>query len=54
LVNAELSEARLRYNELLNAPDHIEQVLREGADKARAISEPFFHKLKSAVGISGL
>ncbi|MGD9662076.1 MAG: tryptophan--tRNA ligase, partial [Porticoccaceae bacterium] len=36
LVNAELSEARQRYNELLKDPGDIEAVLLQGAEKARS------------------
>ena len=54
LVNSELSEARERYNELLDNTDFIEQKLREGAEKARAYSQPFMEKLRTAVGIGAL
>lgn len=54
LVNSELAEARSRYKVLLEAPDHIESVLKQGAEKARAHSEPFLARLREAVGISAL
>lgn len=54
LVNAELAEARERYNQLLADPGHIESVLQQGAQKARGYAQPFFEKLRSAVGISPL
>jgi tryptophanyl-tRNA synthetase len=54
LINEELREPRERYNELMENPDHIEQVLRKGAEKARAYSVPFMEKLNKAVGLYSL
>lgn len=54
LVNEELAAPRERYNELLENPDYIEQKLKEGAEKARAYSQPFMQKLRAAVGIGAL
>ena len=54
LVNGELTEARERYNQLLASPDYIEEVLQQGAIKAREYAEPFYAKLSRAVGISTL
>ena len=51
LVNDEVSEARNRYNELMENPQHIEQVLAQGAEKAREYATPFLQKLRKAVGI---
>jgi len=54
LVNAELAPARERYEALLNAPDEIEAILQAGAEKARAISQPFMDEVRRAVGIRPL
>ena len=54
LINEELREPRERYNELMENPEHIEKVLREGAEKARAYSVPFMEKLNKAVGLYSL
>ncbi|MCV6604224.1 MAG: tryptophan--tRNA ligase [Porticoccaceae bacterium] len=54
LVNEELKDARERYNELLENPGHIEEVLKKGADKAREYSVSFLQKLREAVGIRPL
>ncbi len=54
LVNEELAGPRERYNQLLQDPGHIEAVLHEGARKARAYAEPFYARLREAVGISSL
>jgi tryptophanyl-tRNA synthetase len=51
-INEHITPARERYEALLNAPQHIEQQLQEGAEKARAISVPFMQTLRKAVGIS--
>ncbi len=51
-INEHIAPARELYEALLQAPDHIEQQLQEGAEKARAISVPFIRELRNAVGIS--
>jgi len=51
LVNGELKEARERYEALLADPGHIENVLQQGAEKARAYSRPFLAELRESVGI---
>jgi len=50
-LNDYLTTPRERYEALLRAPDHIEQVLREGAAKARDYSVPFLQRIRRAVGI---
>ena len=50
-LNARLSEPRQRYQELLQAPAHIEQILKRGAARAREHSAPFLQELRRAVGI---
>src|SRR5690625_7293848 len=54
LVNEQLGEARERYNELMEKPQYVEDVLQSGAAKARAYSEPMLEKLRAAVGIRPL
>jgi len=51
LVNEEIGEARERYNSLLENPAYIEEVLQQGAEKARAYSKPLLANLRQAVGI---
>lgn len=51
LINGQIGEARERYETLLAQPAHIEEVLQEGAVKARAHSKPMLEKLRAAVGI---
>ncbi len=54
LLNEQLREARDEYNRLLAAPDYVDEELRKGALKARAISAPFLDRLKAATGIAPL
>lgn len=51
-INEHVSPARERYEALMQAPEHIEAQLQEGANKARQLSIPFMQKLRSAVGIA--
>jgi len=51
-INDHITPARERYEALMQAPEHIEQQLQEGALKARAVSVPFIKELRKAVGIS--
>ncbi|HOB61665.1 MAG TPA: tryptophan--tRNA ligase [Candidatus Competibacteraceae bacterium] len=53
-LNERLSEPRQRYHELLAQPTYIEQILKQGAVRAREYSAPFLHKLRHAVGIRPL
>jgi len=50
-LNDQLAVPRERYEALLRAPDHIEQVLREGAARAREYSVLFLQRIRQAVGI---
>ena len=51
-INDHITPARERYEALMQAPEHIEEQLQEGALKARAVSAPFIKELRKAVGIS--
>ena len=50
-VNALLSEPREKYNELMANPQYVENILLQGAEKARAHTVPFIADLKKAVGL---
>ncbi len=54
LLNEQLREPRERYNELLQDPARIENVLAEGAQKARVESSELMRQLRDAVGIKAL
>jgi tryptophanyl-tRNA synthetase len=51
LINDQLAEARDRYESLLANPTHIEDLLQQGAVKARSYSQPLLEKIRDAVGI---
>ena len=53
-IDAELKDARVRYDALMQEPERIEAVLQAGAAKARAISAPFLQRLRHAVGLRPL
>lgn len=53
-VNAELKPARERYNDLIERPAAIEQVLQTGAARARIYSQRMIKSLRHAVGIRSL
>lgn len=50
-INAILIEPREKYNELMANPQHVERILLQGAEKARAHTVPFIAQLKKAVGL---
>ncbi len=54
LINGQISEPRERYNELLAAPEAIEEVLLQGAEKARQFSRSLLADCRQAVGIRPL
>ncbi len=51
LINNEIGDAREQYYSLLEKPEYIEEVLQNGAQKARAYSQPLLANLRHAVGI---
>ncbi len=54
LINSEISEARERYNSLMEAPVFIEQELLKGAVKARDYAAPLLAEVRKAVGIAAI
>ena len=50
-LNEILSEPREKYNELMEQPKLIGEVLEHGASRARKLSQPFMAELYDAVGI---
>ncbi len=54
LVDGQLAEARERYDELMENPAQVEQILQQGAEKARKESSELLAKLRYAVGIRPL
>ncbi|HEY7871955.1 MAG TPA: tryptophan--tRNA ligase, partial [Rudaea sp.] len=53
-VNAELAPMREKYDALIADPAQIEDKLRAGAARARALATPFVAKLRYAVGLRDL
>lgn len=51
-INEEITPARERYQALMEAPEHIEEQLQEGAKKAREVCTPLMQKIRESVGIS--
>jgi tryptophanyl-tRNA synthetase len=51
LLEARLAPYRERYEKLAGDPDYVEDVLREGAAKARAAAQVLMDKVRRAVGI---
>lgn len=51
LLDAELAEARARYQTLIAKPSELEDILQAGAAKARRIATPFLNDLREAVGL---
>lgn len=53
-LNAHLEAPRQEYQRLLATPDQVEAALREGAERARAVSRPFMAQIRDAVGLRPL
>ena len=53
-VEQELGPMRASYQDLMSNPARIEDILQEGARKARAIATPFIYELRQAVGLRTL
>ncbi|MCW8886522.1 MAG: tryptophan--tRNA ligase [Motiliproteus sp.] len=49
-----LSGPRARYNELMNDLGSLEQILKQGAEKARGYSVPLLQQVRESVGIRAL
>ena len=49
--HARFDEPRRRREELLKEPGEIERILKEGAERAAAISEPILKRVREAVGL---
>jgi len=51
LFHATFDPARQRRKELENDPAHVEQVLKDGAERARAVAKKKMNEVKAAVGL---
>jgi len=54
LINQQLAGPRQRYNQLVDNPSEVEEILVQGAEKARRQSAPLMADLRRAVGIKPL
>jgi tryptophanyl-tRNA synthetase len=54
LIDGEIGTMRSEYERLLAEPGHVEATLRQGAEKARAISVPFLAEIRRRVGVRPL
>ena len=54
LINDEIAPARARYDELMADPGYVEEVLQQGASRARQESVELITKVREAVGISAM
>jgi tryptophanyl-tRNA synthetase len=54
LINSELVQGRERYEALMAEPARIEEILSEGAERARNWAKPFLAEIRDAVGIRKL
>jgi tryptophanyl-tRNA synthetase len=54
LINQQLAGPRERYNQLVDNPTEVEEILVRGAEKARRQSAPLMADLRHAVGIKPL
>jgi tryptophanyl-tRNA synthetase len=51
LIDEQLGEARESYHQLIARPADLEDILLEGARKARKVATPFLGELREAVGL---
>jgi len=52
LLDSQLAEPREKYNELIAAPQFVEDVLQAGAEKAKVQSAELMRQVRDAVGLS--
>ncbi|MDQ0862382.1 tryptophan--tRNA ligase [Bacillus sp. V2I10] len=45
-----LKQPREKYNELMDSPETLDEILKNGAEKARSISAPFLKEIKRKIG----
>jgi tryptophanyl-tRNA synthetase len=50
VMNSFLEEPRKKYNELMAAPERIDEILSKGAERARALAIPLLEEVKIKIG----
>ncbi|MFM6999736.1 MAG: tryptophan--tRNA ligase [Limnohabitans sp.] len=53
-IDREIAPMRDQYQELINHPAKLDEILLAGADKARQLATPFIKELRHAVGLRAL
>jgi len=53
-IDAEIGGMRAEYDRLIADPAHVESVLRAGAARARAVSQPFLADIRRRIGVRAL
>jgi tryptophanyl-tRNA synthetase len=53
-INERIKPAREEYERLIAVPGEVEQELRRGADRARALAAPYLAEIRHAIGIRRL
>ena len=53
-IEEEIGPKRESYQDLMGYPERLEEILQEGASKARALATPFIKELRYAVGLRSL
>ena len=50
-VGSNFGPKRARYDELMARPDDLLDILKAGADKARAVARPVIERVRDATGL---
>ncbi|MES2787788.1 MAG: tryptophan--tRNA ligase [Pseudomonadota bacterium] len=53
-IDHEIAPMREKYDALVGNPAELEQILKDGAERARSRATPFMHELRDAVGLRNL
>ena len=54
LLDGQLSNHRLIYDDLIGDPAYLDKVLQQGAERAREVAKSNLHEIKSAIGLGSL
>ena len=53
-VDQILTKPRKKYDELIKSPSDIDEILKQGALRAREFSVPFLEEIRQSIGIGSL
>ena len=54
MIMRELDPMRKKYEEYMSKPGFLQEVLEDGANRARKIASETISEVRSAIGISGI